>query len=56
MADRANVSKVTGYVETGIDDVSKVSKVVAYIILEPGDSGDDGSNRQGHVFTQIVRR
>lgn len=57
MADRAQASKVVGYAMTGIDDVSKVSKVVAYLVLEPGTTEDGGgTNRQGHVHTQILRR
>jgi hypothetical protein len=32
-----------------------VSKVVAYILLIPGE-GEDDSNRQGHVHTQIIKR
>lgn len=56
MADRAQASKVVGYVMTGIDDVAKASKVVAYMWLEPGTTGDDATNRQGHVYTQILRR
>jgi hypothetical protein len=39
-----------------VSDSAAVSKVVAYLILVPGDSGPDTSNRQGHVHTQIIRR
>lgn len=57
MADRAQVSKVVAYALTGVDDVAKASKVVAYIWLEPGTTEDGGpSVRQGHVHTQILRR
>lgn len=53
---RIQVPKVTGYISTGIDDVAKVAKVVAYLILEPGDSEVGDTSIQGHAYTQIVRR
>lgn len=56
MADRAQASKVVGYVATGIDDVAKVSKAVAYLILEPGTSSPGSTTAQGHVFSQVLRR
>jgi hypothetical protein len=36
-------------------DTAIVSKLVMYVILRPG-AGDDESNRQGHVHSQIARR
>jgi hypothetical protein len=57
MADQAEVTKAVAHVATGqVSDSAAVSKVVAYLILVPGDSGPDTSNRQGHVHTQIIRR
>lgn len=55
MADRASVSKSVAYAVTGNADSAIATKVVAYIVLEPGESADT-SNRQGHVHTQILRR
>lgn len=57
MANQIEAPKVVQYVATGSDsDEAAASKVVAYFILVPGDSGPDLSNRQGHVRSQIVRR
>lgn len=55
MADRASVSKSVGYVLTGTEAAAKATKVVAYIILEPGDDGTSPA-RQAQVHTQILRR
>jgi hypothetical protein len=33
-----------------------VAKLNMIVVLEPGDSGPDTSNKQGHVHAQIVRR
>ena len=53
---QAEASKVVKYVVTGSDgDECSAAKVVAYLILVPGEGSDD-SNRQGHVHSQIVRR
>lgn len=50
-------SKLVAYAATGSPSNStSVSKLVAYMILVPGDSGPDTSNRQGHVAQQIIRR
>jgi hypothetical protein len=55
MADRIETTKLVGYASTGKDNVASVSKLVAYLILEPSDAPDD-SNRQGHVYSQIIRK
>ena len=36
-------------------DEAAVTKLVMFVVLEPGE-GDDSSNKQGHVHTQIIRR
>jgi hypothetical protein len=41
-------------VGTPADNIS-VTKVVAYMLLVPGEAEDD-SNRQGHVHAQIIKR
>jgi hypothetical protein len=59
MAAQIEVPKVVQYVATGSDsNEASASKVVAYLILVPGEieAGEDTSNRQGHVHTQIIRR
>ena len=50
------VPKAIAYAVLGnpSDNIS-VTKVVAYVILVPGE-GEDDSNRQGHVHTQIIKR
>ena len=50
------VSKNVAFVALGnlAADIS-APKVVAYVILIPGE-GEDDSNRQGHVHTQIIKR
>lgn len=49
-------TKVVSYVAIGPDsDEAAVTKLVAYVILEPGE-GVDTSNRQARVHTQIMRR
>lgn len=55
MADRASVTKSVGYVMTGTDAAVKATKVVAYVVLEPGDEGVSPA-RQAQVHTQILRR
>lgn len=56
MANQVEVPKLVMPVLTGKADVAETSKLVMYVLLEPGDSGPDTSNRQGHVHTQIIRR
>lgn len=55
MADRVEVAKVVAYAMTGQTNAVKVTKVVAYLVLEPGESGE-APPTQGHVHTQIFRR
>lgn len=56
MTDRIEVSKLVGYAQfTAPEDVVTVPKLVGYALVEPGSSGEDTSNRQGHVYVQIVR-
>lgn len=54
MADRSEISKVVAYSGTGQTNAVKVTKVAAYFVLEPGGDEPDVSNRQGHVYVQIV--
>lgn len=56
MANQVEVPKLNMPVLTGKANVAENSKLVMYILLEPGASGPDTSNRQGHVHTQIIRR
>lgn len=37
-------------------DEEVVSKLYMIVALEPGASGEDTSNKQGHVSAQILRR
>jgi hypothetical protein len=38
-------------------DEAVVSKLLMYVLLRPGsDAGEDLSNKQGHVHTQIIKR
>ena len=56
MADQVEVSKSVAHVLTGPDgDEASAAKVVAYMILVPGEIVDD-STRQGHIHTQILQR
>ena len=50
------VPKLVQHAVIGPDaDEIAVTKLVMFVILQPGDS-EDTSNRQGHVHTQILRR
>lgn len=50
-------TKVVKYVVIGAnDDEIAVSKVVAYLILEPGEIEAGDTSRQGHVHAQVIRR
>jgi hypothetical protein len=51
------VTKVTQFNVVGppADNIS-VSKVVMYLLLQPGDSGSDIPQRQAHVYSQKIRR
>lgn len=52
---RVEISKLNGwgYLAAPVDVVT-IPKLVAYAWIMPGDSGPDTSNRQGHVYVQIV--
>ena len=59
MADQVEVPKLTQEVATGPEPThATVSKLVMFLLLQPGDGGggEVNTNRQGHIFTQIVRR
>lgn len=57
MADQVEVPKLTQTVTIGPTAAQAVvSKLVVYVLLEPGSDSGDTSNRQGHVHTQIIRR
>lgn len=56
MANQIEAPKVVQYVLTGANaDEIAASKVVMYLVLEPGEIVD-GSTRQSHVSVQILRR
>ena len=56
MADQVEVTKLNQSAVIGptADSIS-VPKLMMYVLLVPGE-GDDTSNRQGHVHTQIITR
>lgn len=56
MANQAEVTKLNMPVLTGQANVAEVSKLVMYVLLEPGESGPDTSNKQGHVHTHFIVR
>lgn len=56
MANRAEVTKVNSYITIGQADCVSVPKVVAYLIMEPGTSEPDTSNKQAHGHQQVIRR
>jgi hypothetical protein len=56
MANQAQVTKSVAHVMTGSSGAASASKVVAYMILTPGDIVADDSNRQGHVYSKIIVR
>ena len=57
MADQVETTKVVKYVLTGPNsDDASVSKVVMYLLLEPGDIVAGDTTSQGHVHAQILRR
>ena len=56
MANQVELTKLNMFGLTGKADVAEASKLVMYVLLEPGASGPDTSNKQGHVHTQIIRR
>jgi hypothetical protein len=56
MAAQVEVPKSVAYVVTGSDgDEASASKVVAYLILVPGEIAE-GDRGQGHVHTQLITR
>jgi hypothetical protein len=56
MANQVEVPKSVAYVVTGSDgDEASASKVVAYLILIPGEIAE-GDRGQGHVHTQLITR
>lgn len=58
MADRIDVSKLTEFVALGAPaNTVAVSKLVMFVILEPGDDGGAVSGaRVSHVYAQKLRR
>jgi hypothetical protein len=56
MADELSVSKSVAYIATGVNAAVEVSKVVAYILLEPGVDESDDTIRRSLVFSNIVRK
>jgi hypothetical protein len=56
MANQVEATKVIAFTLTGPDDDEAVSsKVVAYMIVSPGESAV-GASRQAHVYSRVVRR
>ena len=52
--------EVTKLTQTGLvgptDGHASASKVTMYVLLTPGDGGDDEVSRQAHVYAQKVIR
>jgi hypothetical protein len=56
MANQVEATKVIAFTLTGPDDDEAVSsKIVAYMIVSPGESAA-GSNNQAHVYSRVIRR
>jgi hypothetical protein len=53
---RIEVSKINSNIATGHTGSIQVAKLNVFLVLSPGEAGEDTSGRQGHVHTQIVRR
>lgn len=57
MTTQVQVTKEFGAVVIGPPAATAaVSKVVAYIIMVPGEDAGGSSNRQGHVYGRQVER
>lgn len=57
MANRVELSRLTSYSVFGKGNAASVSRVTAYLILDPGEEeGGETPARQGHVHAQILRR
>lgn len=57
MADQIEATKLVKYVLIGPEnDELSVSKVVMYLLLEPGEIVAGDTTRQGHVHAQVIRR
>lgn len=57
MANQIEAPKIVQYVLTGSNS-NEISapKVVMYLLLEPGEIVAGDTTRQGHVYSQIIRR
>lgn len=56
MADQVQITKLNQFVGLGPpEDNVSIPKLVVYLSVEPSDS-EDTSNRQGHVYSRIIRR
>lgn len=56
MANQIEATKLNQLVVIGPDEnQSSVTKLVMHVLLIPGE-GVDTSNKQGHVYSQIIRR
>ncbi len=51
------ITKITQFNVIGppADNIA-VSKLTMFVLLQPGDGGDDGATRQAHVYSQKIRR
>lgn len=57
MADQIELTKLNQFAGIGVPAAqASVAKLVMFVLLEPGSSEADTSNKQGHVHTQLIRR
>lgn len=57
MANQIEVPKLVAFTAIGAGgDEEAVSKLVAYLVLVPGEIEPGDTTRQGNVYAQIIRR
>lgn len=57
MANQIEVPKLVAYTATGAGGGEQaVSKLVAYMVLVPGEIEPGDTTRQGHIHAQVIRR
>jgi len=57
MANQVEVPKLTQEVAIGAKaSDAAIGKLVMFVLLEPSSDAGDTSNKQGHVYSRIVRR
>jgi hypothetical protein len=57
MANQVEATKLNQLVGIGPSaNAVAVPKLAMFVLLEPGSDAGDTSNKQGHVYSRIVRR